>query len=218
MQGIVSTAVVVIVAALIIVPWWLNRQTPQPTYQVVKHDGNIELRQYDGMLLATTTVADDRSTAINTGFKRLAGYIFGRHSAPNSDKIAMTAPVMQSKSQVDESRISMTAPVMQTKAGEQDQSWQVAFVMPKKYSKDTIPKPTDSNVIHITQQSARYLTLRFTGLVNSKRLNHKAMQLREYADKYDLEITGEPIFAFYDPPWIFPWLRRHEVWFLVAKD
>ena len=217
MIKLLTLAITLIILGLILIPWWLNRHTPQPTYQVLKQDGRIELRQYDGMLLATTHVADDRSAAINTGFKRLAGYIFGRHTSTDEGNIAMTAPVMQSKSVKQPSRISMTAPVMQTASSDHDPGWQVAFVMPKHFSKETIPKPIDSQVIHVTQQSSEYLTLRFTGLINSKRLDQKAMLLRTYAQKHGIQITGEPIFAFYDPPWIFPWLRRHEVWFLVAE-
>ncbi len=217
MIKLLTLAIILVILGFILIPWWLNRHTPQPTYQVLRQHGKIELRQYDDMLLATTNVSDDRSAAINTGFKRLAGYIFGRHTSTDESNIAMTAPVMQSKPVRKTSRISMTAPVMQTNPGDQDQTWQVAFVMPKQYSKDTIPKPTDNTVVHVTQQSPEYLTLRFTGLINSKRLDQKAMLLKAYAQKHDIEITGEPIFAFYDPPWIFPWLRRHEVWFLVAE-
>ena len=218
MIKLLTLAITLIIIGLILIPWWLNRHTPQPTYQVLKQHGKIELRQYDGMLLATTNVDDDRSAAINTGFKRLAGYIFGRHTSTDESNIAMTAPVIQSKPVKKTSRISMTTPVIQTNPGDQDQTWQVAFIMPKHYSKDTIPKPIDNNIIHMTQKSSEYLTLRFTGLINSKRLDQKAMLLKAYAQKHDIELTGEPIFAFYDPPWILPWLRRHEVWFLVAKE
>ena len=26
------------------------------------------------------------------------------------------------------------------------------------------------------------------------------------------------ILAFYDPPWIFPWLKRHEIWLLASVE
>jgi hypothetical protein len=31
-----------------------------------------------------------------------------------------------------------------------------------------------------------------------------------------LNVTGEPVLAFYDPPWTLPFLRRNEIWLELA--
>lgn len=209
--------------AIILIPWWMNRNTPQPAYQILSKEGAIEIRQYDSMLLATTQVSDHRSPAIRTGFKRLASYIFGHHQKQHAqDTIPMTAPVIQKKHQtMDSSPIAMTAPVMQVKnhaSQPASDHWEVAFVMPKKYNPTTIPKPIDPTITLVSQHAEKYLTIRFSGLINSQKLQHKTMQLQRYANKNQIMITGEPILAFYDPPWIFPWLKRHEIWFLISKQ
>ena len=97
MKHIIFIILIFVVVALIVIPYWLNKKTPQPTFTLLKKEGAIELRRYERMLIATTDVNDDRSSAINTGFKRLANYIFGRHKAVNPENISMTAPVIQKK-------------------------------------------------------------------------------------------------------------------------
>lgn len=219
---IILIILVVIILAILVVPWWLNQKTPQPAFTLIKKDGPIELRQYDAMLLATTRVNDDRSASINTGFRRLAGYIFGRHQAKDQGNIAMTAPVIQKKSSNDNaSNIAMTAPVIQSPLGGPDndsQAWEIAFVMPKQFDETTIPQPMDKSITLVSQQPQQLLTIRFTGRINQHKLDKKAHQLQQYAQQHQIAITGEPILAFYDPPWIFPWLKRHEIWFLVVSS
>ena len=47
MIKLLTLIIALLILGIIFVPWWLNRHTPQPTYQVLKQDGKIELRQYD---------------------------------------------------------------------------------------------------------------------------------------------------------------------------
>lgn len=222
MKNIILTLILFIIAAFIAIPYWLNKKTPQPSFTLIQKDGSIELRHYNDMLIATTYVSDDRSSAINTGFKRLAGYIFGRHDAIDQRNIPMTAPVTQKKkSNQQPLSIPMTAPVIQSQPNNSksaDNQWEVAFVMPEKFNKDNIPKPTDNNIFLIVKKPQRYLTIQFTGLINTNKLERKVNQLKAYAQQHKISITGEPIMAFYDPPWIFPWLKRHEIWIQVIQE
>ena len=219
---IIIIFIFILILAVILVPWWFNQKTPQPSFVVIEKHGPIELRQYDTMLLATTRVSDDRSAAINTGFKRLAGYIFGRHESQDQVGIPMTAPVIQKKpSSQDTASIGMTAPVIQSPLSQSQSTgdeWEVIFVMPKKFTESTIPKPIDEYISLVSQPPQQYLTLRFTGLITRKKLDSKVSQLKRYAQQQQIVTTGEPILAFYDPPWIFPWLKRHEVWFMVGPS
>jgi hypothetical protein len=68
-------------------------KTEQASYRVVESHGNIELRDYPAMIIAETEVAGERKQAIQAGFRAIAGYIFGGNQS--SEKIAMTAPVLQ---------------------------------------------------------------------------------------------------------------------------
>jgi hypothetical protein len=36
-------------------------------------------------------------------------------------------------------------------------------------------------------------------------------KLRAWVDKRRLEVEGDPMFGYYDPPWIPPFMRRNEV-------
>jgi hypothetical protein len=98
-----------------------------------------EIRNYPSHIEAQTTVQGNFDDSINSGFTIVAGYIFGGNTKKES--IAMTAPVKEQK--VDSEKIAMTAPVTVDTEGE---SRIVSFVMPKKYSLETLPEPTDSRV------------------------------------------------------------------------
>ncbi len=220
MTNLIFLILIITLLAVIILPWWLNRKTPQPPYKVLSKDGAIEKRQYNDMLLATTPVSHNRSYAIQVGFKRLASYIFGNHRSTDSKNIPMTAPVIQQKKQPGKpSPIGMTAPVIQQKnsdsALDQD-SWEIAFIMPKKFTQETIPQPNDTNITLKKQPGHQVLAIQFTGLISNKKIEQKISALKEYAKKHNITVSSEPTLAFYDPPWIFPWLKRHEVWLLIS--
>jgi hypothetical protein len=81
----------------------------EPRYSVERAEAGIELRQYPGFVVAETLVPGDFDSAGRTGFRRIAGYIFGNNVSPNgaAEKIAMTAPVTMEPTG---ERIAMTAP------------------------------------------------------------------------------------------------------------
>ena len=80
--------------------------TEEPHYLGEPLTDRVEIRRYGPRIAAETTVFADDQQARNTGFRRLAGYIFGGNQ--RQTKIAMTAPVAQSSD-----KIAMTAPVAQ---------------------------------------------------------------------------------------------------------
>jgi hypothetical protein len=102
-----------------------------PDYTVSSKSGNLEIREYGPTIVAEATVEGERDQAIQRGFRIIADYIFGNNLS--STKVAMTAPVIQQSSE----KIAMTAPVIQQAKGT---SWNVRFVMPSKYTIETLPK------------------------------------------------------------------------------
>lgn len=165
----------------------------------------VEIRQYGPRIAAETTVDGDRQRALSTGFRRLAGYIFGGNH--RGVDIAMTAPVVQQPSGgVD---IAMTAPVSQ--AGNADEGWTVRFYMPSKWSMETLPAPDDDDVRLVRVPSETVAVLRFTGDRGPQAVAANTDRLMKTLQDNNIEPTGQAVSWFYDPPWTLPFRRRNEV-------
>ena len=133
-----------------------------PKYTLVERSGNIEIRDYAPMIVAETEVTGDRREAIGKGFRLIADYIFGNNTA--SKKVAMTAPVTQQGSE----KIAMTAPVTQQGDGK---SWRVRFIMPSKYTMETLPKPNNAAVKLKEVPGKRFAAIRFSGMGGKESLS-----------------------------------------------
>ncbi len=182
-----------------------------PDYTVLKKHNTIELRSYKPMLVAHVTVTGNRRDAANKGFKQLADFIFGNNTSPSShkEKIEMTAPVLQSE------KIDMTAPVMQSNSDANN--WVVTFVMPEKYTIKTLPKP-NNNAIAIEEIAARtMIAIQFSGRPTPSNLERHLKTLQSYIKKNNISTTGSYEYAFYNPPWTLPILRRNEILFRIDK-
>ena len=174
----------------------------QPKYTVAERSGDIEIRDYAPMIAAETEVTGDRREAIGKGFRIIADYIFGNNTA--SKKVAMTAPVTQQGSE----KIAMTAPVTQQGNG---QSWRVAFIMPSEYTMDTLPKPNNAAVELKQIPAKRFAVIRFSGMGRQESLDRHTKELEAFLQEKNLTPLSAPTFAFYNPPWTLPFLRRNEV-------
>lgn len=181
----------------------------QAKYEVVTSQGNIEIRLYPPMIVAEATVNGDRKTAINLGFRVIADYIFGNNISKKS--VAMTTPVLQQNSE----KIAMTAPVLQEgQAGQ----WKVHFVMPSSYTMATLPKPIEDTVTLIELPSKRMVVIKFSGIASEASLKNHTTELSNFISASKLIAKSSPIYAFYNPPWTLPFLRRNEVMIEIASD
>ena len=106
----------------------------EPSFRVLERDGAFELREYAPYVVAETRVEAKFTDAGNAAFQRLFRYISGSNVA--QQKIAMTAPVTQSRSEAGGEKIAMTAPVTQVAAGD---AYRVAFTLPASYTLETAP-------------------------------------------------------------------------------
>lgn len=179
----------------------------QPDYKITMTDGALEIRAYGPMIAAEAEVKGERKAAISEGFRLIAAYIFGANT-PNA-KIAMTAPVQQQSTQ----KIAMTAPVTQQIAGD---SWTVRFIMPSSWTLKTLPAPNDARVTLNPVPAKRVLAIRFSGSASDRLIQTKTDELRRYAADKKLATVGEPLLAFYNPPWTLPFFRRNEIMLELA--
>jgi hypothetical protein len=183
--------------------------TPEPPFTRVSASGGIEVRDYGPQIVAEVLVRGGRGEAAGRGFRPLANFIFGAN-APRA-KIAMTAPVTQSRSG---EKIAMTAPVIQTREGE---PWRVGFIMPEGYTMETLPRPNDPSVRLREEPARRMAVIRFSGFAPEDRLEAQTAALERAVAAQGLRPVGAPIYAFYDPPWTPPWMRRNEIMVEVAR-
>jgi hypothetical protein len=176
-----------------------------PEYRVLEQEGSFELRAYSSYLIAETEVEAGFMNAGNIAFGRLFRYISGANAA--QAEIAMTAPVEQSS---QGEKIAMTAPVEQSKA---DGVYRVGFVVPRKYNRETVPKPTDPRV-SIREVPARTVAVwRYSGRWTEENFREHEQDLRRAVQARGLQaVSGDSaIIARYDAPFI-PWfMRRNEV-------
>lgn len=177
----------------------------EPHYISTPLAGNAEIRKYGPRIAAETTVAADEDRARNIGFRRLANYIFGGNHRDVA--ISMTAPVAQRSGRGDD--IAMTAPVGQSRTA--DDSWTIRFFMPSKWTLDTLPTPDDENVTLVTIPGETVAVLRFSGDRSSAAVTTRSEELAEILRSKGIEVAGEPVAWFYDPPWTLPFRRRNEI-------
>jgi hypothetical protein len=197
---------IIILAALLAGPIMSNVE--QAKYNVIVTHGAIELRDYDPMIVAEVSVSGDREKAIGDGFRLIADYIFGNNIS--SRKVPMTAPVIQQPNE----KIAMTAPVTQ-QAGEG--LWDVQFVMPYDHTMQTLPKPNNPDIFLKQIAGKRFAVIRFSGLARSNNLATHTKELEAFILKNNLETISEPVYAFFNPPWTLPLLRRNEVMIEIKK-
>lgn len=203
---IAAVIAIVLIGAVAAGPIMSNVETPN--YVVVKAQGNIEIRRYDPMIIAEVQIDGPRKDAVGAGFRLLADYIFGNNLVKQD--IAMTAPVQQQQS----AKIAMTAPVQQQSA---DGRWQVSFVMPAAYTLETLPEPVNKLVTLKMVPATSFIVVRFTGMNSDGNVKKHEKQLMDYIKTNDIAVTGDPKYAFYNPPWTLPPMRRNEVMMALKR-
>jgi hypothetical protein len=177
-------------------------------YRVLEAEDDFELRRYEPSVVAETWVDGDFDEVGNEGFRRLVAYIGGNNRKKES--IAMTAPVTQ---EAESEEIAMTAPVSQEKVGS---AWRITFLMPSKYSMETLPEPLDDRVVLKEVPGRLMAAIRYSGTWSKKRYEANRARLMAWVEKRGWKKAGSPVWARYDPPFM-PWfLRRNEI--LVALE
>jgi hypothetical protein len=179
-------------------------------YTVVEQADNFELRWYEPSIVAETFVDGDFSAVGSEGFRRLAGYIFGKNRKQES--IDMTAPVSQEPSS---EKIAMTAPVNQEAEGGK---WRITFTMPAEYTMEALPVPLDDRVT-LKQEPGRLMAaIRYSGTWSRDRYQEREASLSSLIGEHGLKAVGDPVFARYNAPFTLWFLRRNEVLIPVERS
>ena len=161
--------------------------TEQPRYSLVETLDQVEIRQYEPMILATTT------TNSGDGFQRLANFIFGGNET--GERIAMTAPVANSLT---------------------EDGWQTAFMMPSRYQLEELPQPKSSRVNFVQIPARVMAVVSFPGWANREAVaQHHSILLTTLA-KHGLEPVGQPIINQYDDPWTPAAERTNEIQYQLS--
>ena len=161
-----------------------------PKHTLVKKENGFEIRQYDSMIIATTSVRNDFSDAASTGFRRIASYIFGGNSASMS--------------------IEMTAPVL-TNTPDPEDIYEIQFVMPSEHSMEDLPQPNSQNVILKKVNLGKTAVLRFGGWATKDKASHYQNKLSDLLAANGYTVNGTFMVAQYNSPWAIPPFRKNEI-------
>lgn len=147
-------------------------------YRVVKKETAFEIRYYPPAVFATIkSSAKSYRELVNSGFRKIAGYIFGNNEA--SAKIAMTTPVHMDINNKESS---------------------MSFVMPSKYDLDKLPRPVDERV-DLHESTAEYVAaIEFGGFANDAKINKYAAILKNALKEKGISTKGNARYLGYNPP------------------
>tara|TARA_B100001996_G_scaffold26933_1_gene20722 strand:+ start:1018 stop:1590 length:573 start_codon:yes stop_codon:yes gene_type:complete len=156
-------------------------------YNIVNKTDIYEIRYYeDRYVVQVFDLGQDNS------FRKLFNYISGSNN--KSEKINMTIPVTES--------INKNKQVMQ-------------FYLPSKFTKDTIPTPSNSDVEISTIKAGFYAVIKYSGRSSDKNFLKHSKILQQELLKDKILIIGPAIKATYNGPFILPPFRRNEAMFNV---
>ena len=191
--------IVTIIAILTALPACAEYE--RPSYNLVVKEDGLEIRDYAAAIVVETQVSASRRDAAGEAFRSLFNYISGNNTS--------------------NLEIPMTAPVAQTPAGKGQDGvsgkWAIRFFLPSNYSVENIPQPLQQGINIVTLEAQRFASVSFKGTQNDKKVAKYTTQLRKFIFRKGYEVSGEPVYAFYDPPFV-PWfLRNNEILLPIQK-
>ncbi|MFG2110901.1 SOUL family heme-binding protein [Micromonospora chersina] len=186
--------------------------TERQPYRVVARHPGFELRRYPAHLVAEVRVHGSFESAANEAFRPLARYLSGANRSRRA--VSVTSP--GGEESAGSERIAMTAPVLQEE-GERPGSWLVQFVMPAGFTPATLPEPKDPLVTTREIPGQLAAAMRFSGRWSARAFERRATELGRAVTAAGLRPIDAVRYARFDPPWK-PWfLRRNEVVLPVAE-
>lgn len=146
-------------------------------YSVVKKYKSFEIRNYEATLFTSVQMNGNKyKQSSSKGFSILAGYIFGENQ--KNEKIAMTSPVSMS---LDDSRTMM-------------------FMVPKKFNKETLPKPNEPKIEFREEPAKTVAAITFGGWVNDEKIAEYKQKLIAALNVEGIKHNNRFYFLGYNPP------------------
>ncbi len=160
-------------------------------YRVELSEGAMELRHYEALTVAKTTLAGEDLAASKAAFRRLNDYVVGHNVARR--RIACETPFLSV------CQFGCTT---------------LAVVMPR--NEKTPPKPIASEIELELLPSRRVASLAFSGRSSPDRIRERTAELLRWVRHKGLKPRSETPMARLDSRFTLPWLKRHEVHVEVA--
>lgn len=167
---------------------WRSSKADQPDYKLIERDGDFEIREYPGLVTASTEARGPREASLERGFKILADYIFAK--SREGERIAMIAPVLSD--------------------GSSTSGWRTRFIMPADKARADLPIPP-AGVTLANEPPRRIAAVRFAGRAGDADLSTKEGALRSWLQLRALPSEGRAEHAYYNSPLMPGPLRRNEV-------
>ena len=160
--------------------------------------GEVEVRIYERHLLASIDVSGSFKDAGNAAFRPLFRYISGRNA--------------------DEQKIAMTAPVIQTASRKDDAAWTVSFVMPASMLQTGAPRPNTEQVEIVERSEQLIAALTYSGSWRIGLFEENKQELIQQLRRSPYSICGEVMWARHNAPFT-PWfLKKNEVLVPVCRN
>lgn len=163
-------------------------QTETQQYDVLRQLDEVEVRFYPSVMMAKFTSSGQASS----GFRSLFNYISGGNTT--NEKIAMTTPVHMEENENGSS---------------------MAFVLPKKFSKQNTPTPSRKDVTVYEAAPGHFAAITYSGYTNDKKESVATQKIKAILKANKIKMIGNPRVLSYNSPYKF-YNRRNEI--LIAVD
>lgn len=169
------------------------------------NEQNIEVRNYESMILVSTSMSGDSG---NSAFRKLFKYISGANEGQSN--IAMTAPVFMDEKNTPQkgAEISMTSPVFMDESADTPL---MSFVMPKDFTLASTPKPTNPEVKVTEVTNYKVAAIQFNGTLSDSNIRKYTNILTNWMTENGYNAISKPVTAGYNGPLTLPMWRRNEV-------
>ena len=173
----------------------MSEKLEEPKYDLIRSFDSFEIRLYHDTIQARVAAKDNISNSSSSGFRTIAGYIFGGNNS--GQKITMTAPVHMWS---DQGIMKM------------------AFTMPSEYDLSDLPIPNNSSIEIVEVTGRLTAVMKFSGFTGEKKIEKLSNNLLKLISQNKLEAISSQVLAVYDNPWTtLPFLRRNEI-LIPIKD
>jgi hypothetical protein len=146
-------------------------------YKVDKKYKDFEIRSYEATLFTSVNMSGNKyKESSSKGFSVLAGYIFGGNK--KNEKIAMTSPVAMSLGD----------------------STTMMFMVPKKFNKETLPQPNESQIKFREEPAKTVAAISFNGWANDEKIEKFKQRLITALNAEGIKFSNRFYFLGYNAP------------------